>query len=120
MAMGQKSQIVAPVNIPIPLKWVVNSPTPWDPKTVLTTATLAWLKIRESQGKPQVFVGKALSKAPFCFMFLSHSHTVDGRNPAPPKKPWNDDPPANTNKQWFSMISKWCEMDFVHPQYLCF
>ena len=26
-------------------------------------------------------------------------HTVDGRNPAPPKKPWNDDSPANTNKQ---------------------
>ena len=27
-------------------------------------------------------------------------HTVDGRNPAP-KKPWNDDFLANTNKQRF-------------------
>ena len=29
---------------------------------------------------------------------------------APPKKPWNDDSPVNTNKDlpWFS---KWCEMD---------
>ena len=26
--------------------------------------------------------------------------TVDGRNPAPPKKPWNDDSPANTNKPY--------------------
>ena len=33
------------------------------------------------------------------------------------KKPWNDDSPVNTNEQWFPMVSKWCEMDFVHPQY---
>ena len=31
--------------------------------------------------------------------------TVDGRNPAPPKKPWNDESNVNTNKQWFPMIS---------------
>ena len=24
--------------------------------------------------------------------------TVDGQNPAPPKKPWNDDSSVNTNK----------------------
>ena len=23
----------------------------------------------------------------------------------------------NTNKQWFPFVSKWSEMDFVHPQY---
>ena len=28
-------------------------------------------------------------------------HTVGGHNPAPPKKPWNDESPVNTNKQWF-------------------
>ena len=28
-------------------------------------------------------------------------HTADGRNPAPCKKLWDDDSPANTNKQWF-------------------
>ena len=28
-------------------------------------------------------------------------NTVDGRNPAPPKKPWNDDCPANANNSWF-------------------
>ena len=44
-------------------------------------------------------------------------HTVDGRNPAPPKKRWNDDSPVNINKQWICMVSKWCELDFVHPQY---
>ena len=25
--------------------------------------------------------------------------------------------PVNTNQQWCPMVSKWCEMDFVHPQY---
>ena len=28
-------------------------------------------------------------------------NTVDGQNSAPPKKRWNDDSPANNNKQWF-------------------
>ena len=42
-------------------------------------------------------------------------HTMDGR--APPKKPWNDNSPLHTNKQWFPMLFRWCEMDFVHPQY---
>ena len=40
-------------------------------------------------------------------------HIVDGRNPAPPKKPWNDDSLVNTNQQWFPMVSKWSDMDFV-------
>ena len=35
---------------------------------------------------------------------------------APPKKPWNDDSPANTNEQWFPMVLKVVQ-DFVHPQY---
>ena len=69
----------------------------------------------------------------FGYIFLSHSHTVDGRNPAPPKKPWNHDSPVHTNKQWLPMFfrgcdfwiwsihqqtvvsHRWCEMDFVHP-----
>ena len=42
--------------------------------------------------------------------------TVDGRNPAPPEKPRNHDSLVNTNRQWFPIVSKWCEMDFVHPQ----
>ena len=46
------------------------------------------------------------------------THTVDGRNPAPPKKPWNDDSHVNTNKPWFQpWFQKWCDMDFVRPQY---
>ena len=35
---------------------------------------------------------------------------------APPKRPWNDNSPVHTNKQWFPIVSRWCEMDFVHPQ----
>ena len=37
--------------------------------------------------------------------------TVDGRNPAPLAKPWNDVCPVNTSKQrfqpWFSSAAKW-------------
>ena len=32
----------------------------------------------------------------------------------------SDNSPANTNKEWFPMVSKWCEMDFVHPQYVIY
>ena len=35
---------------------------------------------------------------------------------APPKKPWNDDSPVNTNKQWFFHGFKTVQ-NFVHPQY---
>ena len=42
---------------------------------------------------------------------------VDGRNLAPPKKPWNGDSPVNLHQQqfqpWFPSGGK---MDFVHPQ----
>ena len=44
-------------------------------------------------------------------------HTVDGRNPAPPKKPWNDDSPVNTNTQWFPMVSKWCRISSIHSRF---
>ena len=40
--------------------------------------------------------------------------TVDGRNPAPPKNPWNDGSTVNTNKQWFPMVSKWCRILSIH------
>ena len=26
---------------------------------------------------------------------------------------------GNTNKQWLPMLSKWCEVDSVHPQHFC-
>ena len=31
-----------------------------------------------------------------------------------PKKPWNSDSPANANRQWFGMVSKWCRIPFIH------
>ena len=34
-------------------------------------------------------------------------NTVDGRNPAPPKKTWNDDSTVNTNKQRNHMMVMW-------------
>ena len=43
---------------------------------------------------------------------------MDGQTPAPPKTPSKDDSPVNTKKHWFPAVSKWHEMDFVHPQ--CF
>ena len=43
-----------------------------------------------------------------------HNHdTVDGRNSAPPNKPWNN-ASVNTNKQRFPMVSEVVQ-DFVHP-----
>ena len=36
----------------------------------------------------------------------------------PPKNPWKDDSPTNTNKQWCPTVSKWCDMDFIGPQYV--
>ena len=39
--------------------------------------------------------------------------TVDGQNPAPPKKPWDNDCPVHTNKQWFPMAFMVVQ-DFVH------
>ena len=46
---------------------------------------------------------------------LNLAHSVDGRNPAPPKCWTGDSPdsPVNTNKQWFGTASRWCEMDFA-------
>ena len=40
--------------------------------------------------------------------------TVDGQNPATPEKPWNDDSPLNTSKQWLPMVSKWCRISSIH------
>ena len=36
---------------------------------------------------------------------------------APPKKPWNDDSPVNTNKQWCTMVSKWCGISSIHSTF---
>ena len=30
--------------------------------------------------------------------------SVDGRNPAPPKKPWKDDSPVHGSNQWLPMV----------------
>ena len=52
---------------------------------------------------------------PFKVVSISFG-TVDGRNPAPPKKPCDDDPPVNTNKQWFPILSKWCRISSIHSR----
>ena len=42
---------------------------------------------------------------------------MDGRNPAPPKKPWNDDSPLkNPNDKWLPMVSKWCRISSIHSR----
>ena len=76
---------------------------------------------RESPPAPSVsplvrLSNKCGHRCPFCFFCLKdrrrflvyqvvcslfqqkRTPTVDGRNPAPPKTPWNDDSPVNTNK----------------------
>ena len=42
------------------------------------------------------------------------SSTVDKIHLAPPKKPWNDDSPVDTKKQWPFMVSR---QDFVHSMH---
>ena len=52
---------------------------------------------------------------PFLIHCLSQQDdTVDGRNPAPRKKPRKNDAPVTTNKHECPTIARWCEMDFVH------
>ena len=57
--------------------------------------------------------------AQICTRVQSLAHTMDEIHFAP-KKPWNVDSPVNANQTWFLMVSIWCEMDFVHPQYLVY
>ena len=45
--------------------------------------------------------------------------TVDGRNPAPRKNPWNDDSPVKNQQIMVSNGFKVVQ-DFVHPQYVLF
>ena len=47
------------------------------------------------------------------------SGTVEGRNPAPPKKRWKDESSVNPNKQWFPIVSKWCRISSIHSICLC-
>ena len=50
---------------------------------------------------PQVSVHVSVSQGKRVTLFLTHSHTVDGRNPfrTTVQKPGNDDSAVNTNKQ---------------------
>ena len=46
---------------------------------------------------------------------LTHTHTVDGRNPAPPKEPWNSlQVLSNNGHHGFKLVQ-----DSVHSQYGC-
>ena len=47
----------------------------------------------------------------------ANTDTVDERNPAPPMKARNDDSPANINKQWFPIVSKWCRISSMNSIY---
>ena len=54
----------------------------------------------------------ARPKAPDCR--TCGSLWVDEIHFAPPKEPWNDGYPANSNEQWFPMVSKWCRVLSIH------
>ena len=45
---------------------------------------------------------------------------MDGQNPAPPRRPWNDHFPVNTSKYWLPMVSKWCRILPIHSMVLLF
>ena len=60
--------------------------------------------------------GTIVLKKQLVVLFSQLKATVDGRNPVPPQRPWKDDSPANTNKQWFPMVSKWCRILSIHSR----
>ena len=43
---------------------------------------------------------------------MVNTHTVDERNPAPPKNPWHVDSLVNTNKQWCLMFASVVRIGF--------
>ena len=43
--------------------------------------------------------------------------TVDEQNPAPPKKPWNDESFVNANKREFPTVSEWCMISSIHSTF---
>ena len=51
------------------------------------------------------------------YLWRSPVHTVDFDEIPCTKKPWNDYMLAVANTNHFPMVSKWCEMEFVHPQW---
>ena len=60
----------------------------------------------EPAGRCQAALVSRVSRRPGTSPIKWNSpHTVDGRNPAPAKKPWNDHSPVNSNKQWFVIVS---------------
>ena len=69
-----------------------------------------------------ISIGRRIDGDSWFFWWFNHlpgPSTVDGRNPAPPKEPWNDDSTVSTNKRvgfnhGFKVMR---EADFVHPQY---
>ena len=52
-------------------------------------------------------VGFCAEVGSFCSMWMDEIHF------APPKKPWNDNSPVNTNNQWVPMFSK-CRILSIH------
>ena len=84
-----------------------------EPSLLEVTATGEVSSLLEPLGRVSA-ARLALVKLGYVVVF--RENTVDGRNPAPPKKPWNDNSPVNTNKQWVSLVSAWCRISSI-PQY---
>ena len=65
-------------------------------------------------------VGMCVFQSTLFYLSPGNLGTVDGRNPFRTTSETLEgfDSPVNTNKEWLLMVSKWCEMDFVHPPYL--
>ena len=64
--------------------------------------------LRVNQSQTNTAVSTSLVKYPMS--------TVDGRNPAPSKKPRGE---TTTLVGIYRVSERWCEMDFVRPQYGC-
>ena len=71
-------------------------------RNLATSPLKAWRCSTKWQGSP-----KMTSRESY-ILWMDEIHF------GPPKKPWNDDSPANTSKQCFPVISKWCRISSIH------
>ena len=99
-----------------------HQPT-WQPQTFLfSRPVFAFVQSLPRTPSPElyrIFCGCEMHVAPrkeTMVETMTCYGTVDGQNPAPPKKPWNVDSPVNSNNQcflWFQRGAKWISQAYA-------
>ena len=89
---------------------------PAPPRMAATSMSKTWpwlaCQVRRSRAAVRAGFDRIWEYACMCILWMDEIHF------SPPKTPWNDDSPVNTNRQCFPKVS-WVMPDFVHPPYGC-